>query len=303
MWKLLPRALAALAAAATLAALVAPASPAATLTHRLDRGASLRAFWTPERLASAQSLDAPRSLFDPAALRTARKPVPGFTSSPVGSPGSVPFRAAGKVFLRLGGKVYACSAAIVKSDRGNLIWTAGHCLRDPGLGGKFASKLVFIPAYDDGSKPFGIWRADAAAVPRGWGLGNQHYDFGAATLARRNGRSVANKVGAALPFDAKPKAKQRWTAVGYPQAGRFGDRMWSCESPFYRRDRFRGSGPDPLGIGCDMTGGASGGPWLTAKGKLGAVSSYLIRRRPDALFGTYMGGEAGRLYERLRDRG
>lgn len=301
MWRRLAAALAALA----VAGLLAPAAAAAfaPLTHELNRGSGLRDFWTPERMARAESLDAPRSLLDPLSLEAARKPLPPFTSAPVGAPQSVPVRAAGKVFLKLGGKAYACSAAIVRSDRGNLIWTAGHCLRDPGLGGKFASKVAFIPAYDDGRKPFGLWKANAVGVPRGWGLGNQHYDFGAATLAKRNGNSVEEKVRAALRFDAKPKAKQDWTAVGYPQAGRFGDQMWSCESPFYRRDGFRGPGPDPIGIGCDMTGGASGGPWLTEKGKLGAVSSYLLRRDPDALYGTYLGGEAGRLYQRVSGRG
>ena len=290
-----------LAAAAVVLAL-APAAPASPITHRLDRDGGVRAYWTPERLAEAQPLDTPRGLFDPAGLTAERRPLPKFKSGPVGSPGAVPFRATGKVFLKLGGKTYTCSAAIVKSSRGNLIWTAGHCLRDPGLGGKFATKVIFIPAYEQGSKPFGIWKANSVGVPRGWGLGNQHYDFGGATLAKRNGRSVADAVGTALPFDVKPKAKQDWAAVGYPQAGRFGDQMWSCESPFYRRGSFPGSGPDPVGIGCDMTGGASGGPWMTAKGKLGAVSSYLLRRDPDALYGTYMGGEAGRLYERAGGR-
>lgn len=307
MWKSLPSGIAALVAFAAM--LAAPAAPAAvTLRHSLDRSdsdgsRSVREFWTPQRMERAQPLDSPIGLLDPAAVTAARKPLPSFTSGPVAAPESAPFRAAGKVFLKLRGEVYTCSAAIVRSKAGGLIWTAGHCLREPGLGGRFASKVIFVPAYDDGSRPFGIWKARAVGVPRGWGLGNQHYDFGAAMLAKRNGSSVSAAVGAALPFDAKPKAKQRWTAIGYPAAKRFGDRMWSCQSKLYRRDRFRGSGPDPLAIGCDMTGGASGGPWLTAKGKLGAVSSYLIRREPGALFGTYMGGEAGRIYRRLGGRG
>ncbi len=38
-----------------------------------------------------------------------------------------------------------------------------------------------------------------------------------------------------------------------------------------------------------MTGGSSGGPWITAAGNLGAVTSYGYRNKPDALYGTYLG--------------
>ena len=49
-----------------------------------------------------------------------------------------------------------------------------------------------------------------------------------------------------------------------------------------------------------MTGGASGGPWITGSGRLGAVSSYIYRKGPDALYGTYLGSAAKKLYKRVR---
>ena len=46
-----------------------------------------------------------------------------------------------------------------------------------------------------------------------------------------------------------------------------------------------------------MTGGSSGGPWLTEDGSLGAVSSYIYSKEPDALYGTYLGRRGQALQE------
>ena len=298
------RDLAAILGLAGFIALLLAATPAgaAALTERLD-STGTRAFWTEERMDRAIPLDTPRSVLDPTALTAARRAIPPYITGPVDTPTAEPFRAVGKMFFKLGGNVYVCSAAIVKAPSRSLIWTAGHCLRDPGIGGQFASKVAFVPAYDRNERPFGVWSARAVRVPREWGLGNQHFDFGAAILRKNGGQKVERAVDAALPFGPNPKAKQRWTAIGYPQADKFNDDMWSCTSRLYRRDRFRGSGPNPMGIACNMTGGASGGPWLTERGKLGAVSSYIFRRGPDAVYGTYLGGDAKRLYRKMRNRG
>ena len=280
----------------------ATASP---LIHRMDPG-GVRKFWTEDRMARAIPLDVPRAqLDDPGrpsdpGIAQRRKP-PKYISQPVPKPGAQPFRTAGKVYLQFGKRLYVCSASVVKAPSRSLVWTAGHCLRDPGPRGKFAKRWVFVPDYDQGSAPLGGFAAKKLAVTRGWASGNQHYDFGAAILAPTKGKRVQRAVGAALPFGANSKYRQSWLAIGYPEAKRWGQNMWFCASRFYRRDRrLPGPGPDTVGIGCNMNGGASGGPWITGNGRLGAVSAYIYRKGPDALYGTYLGSAAKKLYKRVR---
>ena len=55
---------------------------------------------------------------------------------------------------------------------------------------------------------------------------------------------------------------------------------------------------------CDMTGGASGGPWFqefdegTGLGVLNSVNSYKINLIPTWMFGPYFGADAQDLYNR-----
>jgi len=292
---------AALAGACVLCLLATGTASAGVLSHRVDDGGTV-AFWTPERMARAVPLDAARVADVPAPAAAARKPLPHYVSEPVAEPRSKPFRAAGKVYFQLGRRIYVCSATIVKAPSRSLVWTAAHCLRDLGPTGRFAKRWAFVPAYDRGDDPYGVWPAKALFVPGVWARGNQNYDFGAAILKRRKRGSVQRAVGASLPIDFNPRSKQGWTVVGFPEARKWGQNMWMCESPLYRRDRSRFSGPAPIGIGCDMNAGASGGPWITATGSLGAVSSYIYRRGPKGLYGTYLGNKAKRLYAKVRNR-
>jgi V8-like Glu-specific endopeptidase len=291
--------------AGTLGAILLLAGPAAAtestdaVQKRLDP-AGVRAFWTPARMAEAEPLDAPRDPLAPLLERIPAAP-PKFNTGPVRNPASQPYPAVGKVFFQLGGNLYSCSAAIVKAPGRSLVWTAGHCIYDHSGGGSFATQWAFLPDYDDGSMPFGIWPAQQVIVPTKWTKRNQHFDFGAAVIAAKGGQLLEDVVGTALPFGANPKYDQRWKAVGFPSANKFDDQMWQCSSPLHRKDRFRGSGPAPIGIGCNMTGGASGGPWITKKGKLGAVTSYGYKGERNALYGTYLGSLAKSMFKDLRD--
>lgn len=271
------------------------------LIHRMDTG-GVKKFWTEKRMARAIPLDSPRDRFADPGITPRRKP-PKYISQAVPEPTAAPFRTAGKVYLQIDKRLFVCSAAVVKAPSRSLVWTAGHCLRNPGKRGHFAKRWVFIPDYDQGNAPLGGFVAKALAVTRGWAKGNQRYDFGAAILKPTNGKRVQRAVGAALPFGAGPNYKQTWLAIGYPEARRWGQNMWFCASKLYKRDRrLPGGGPDTVGIGCNMTGGASGGPWITQSGRLGAVSSYLYRGGSDDLYGTYLGSAAKRLYERVRTK-
>ena len=63
----------------------------------------------------------------------------------------------GKVFFTLGGVNYVCSGAATSSTNRDVVTTAGHCVNEgPGA---FATNWAFVPAYNNGSRPYGTWTA------------------------------------------------------------------------------------------------------------------------------------------------
>jgi V8-like Glu-specific endopeptidase len=293
-----------LAAGIAAAGLLAP--PASALAappmHAKLKPRGTRAFWTPQRMKRAVPLG-PAQVDSSASADAARAvPIPAYLSEAVPDPAAQPYPAVGKVFFKIDGGIYVCSASIVDSPGRSLVWTAGHCVRDAGRKGRFATKWIFVPGYDHGSAPYGSWPAKVLWTNRGWVKKNQHDDFAAAVLKPKNGQRVEGAVGSSLTLKPNPAYDQSWQAVGYPEAGIWGQNLWHCVSGLYREDRFRGSGPDPVGIGCDMTGGSSGGPWIAENGTLGAVTSYGYKNEPGALYGTYLGSQARKLYRKLRKK-
>ena len=63
----------------------------------------------------------------------------------------------------------------------------------------------------------------------------------------------------------------------------------------------RSASPPTIAIGCDMTGGSSGGGWIVnmkdGLGTLVSVNSYGYFSQPDAMYGPYQGNAAERLYD------
>lgn len=63
-----------------------------------------------------------------------------------------------------------------------------------------------------------------------------------------------------------------------------------------------GCSPDPIGIGCDMTGGCSGGPWIWQFGVgnyLNGDNSYRRSGKPQELYSPYFGKYAKSLWDVL----
>jgi hypothetical protein len=156
---------------------------------------------------------------------------------------------------------------------------------------------MFAPAYDNGEAPYGFWTAKELGTTRQWKRDtNFAFDMGAVVVAR-NGRRLQAAVGArGIGFD-QPR-NQNYTLFGYPIKGRFtGSTIeWSCTSPIRGSDPV-GSGPKTMRVGCDMTGGASGGGWI-ANGILLSDTSYGYGDEP-YLYGPYLSQTAKKLYKRL----
>jgi hypothetical protein len=213
------------------------------------------------------------------------------------------------VFFTIGLSDYSCSATAVHSPNRSLVWTAGHCVSDPGPAGPvFATNWAFVPGYKEGRRPFGEWPATSLATTPQWGGrgsldgGDPAFDLGAAVVAPRASRNLEDAIGARrIAFrGARDKI---YSAFGYPAERpppQFdGRHLFVCRSRYRGSDRLFGP-PWPLRISCDMTAGASGGGWVVRRGHrryVASVTSYGYRGEPNSIYGPYQGIVAQRLYE------
>jgi hypothetical protein len=107
------------------------------------------------------------------------------------------------------------------------------------------------------------------------------------------GQTLTDTVGSRAAGFNQP-AEQHYLSHGYPAAPPFtGGRMFICESDLGVRDT--SANPPTMGIGCDMTGGSSGGGWVVGNTVL-SVNSYGYLNQPNVMYGPYQGSVAQQLY-------
>lgn len=80
-----------------------------------------------------------------------------------------PFKAAGKLFFNIGSNSFVCSASLIKKG---LVVTAAHCVANFGAQ-QFYSNWQFVPAYNNGRAPYGVWTAATAWVMSSYYLGTE----------------------------------------------------------------------------------------------------------------------------------
>jgi V8-like Glu-specific endopeptidase len=259
--------------------------------------ARVLAYWTPERIKNAKPRDFVRgaSGFQPAA----RPSKPGGGGSGVVTGASYPnnvrddvYRLVGRALFSLGGSDYICSGTVVKDSSAStsLVLTAGHCVMEND-GATTAANWMFIPQFDSsptytcGSTAYGCWTGtriygdtefytaggfNNQAVAHDWafvqvgagGKSNTQLDaLGSFNLAAP-GISLGNTVG----------------AYGYPAAGKYkGKDLTYCLGPVSQDSNAANL---TWGLACNMTGGSSGGGWITGdakddtKGVLVSLNSY-----------------------------
>jgi hypothetical protein len=294
-------------------AVATPSTP--SLEQLRQAPQAVRRYWTQDRMRDAQPAGLTLSGLGPAQVPASRSHPSGSRRArstlhrEVPATREFPFRTHGKVFFTLGLSDYSCSATAVRSPSRSLVWTAGHCVSDPGpVGPVFATNWEFVPGYKEGRRPFGEWPASSLATTPQWGGrgpldgGDPAFDFGAAVVAPRASRHLEDAIGARrIAFrGARDKI---YSAFGYPAERpppEFdGSHLFVC------RSRYRGSDPVfgpplPLRISCDMTAGASGGGWVVRRGDrryVASVTSYGYRSQPNSVYGPYQGTVARRLYQ------
>lgn len=212
-----------------------------------------------------------------------------------------PYCTIGKLFFKQNGGSYVASAASIGR---NGIWTAGHCVHaGNGQASGWSTDLVFVPAYKDGNAPFGQFKMRQLFCRANWyqhgNPGGFFEDMGAAILNPLNGKMVSQAVGW-LGFAWNFPRNQVWTSLGYPAAPPFnGQRMWQDTAPYANDGAVPGS-PPTIGIGCSMTPGCSGGPWVIGLGSTNYVNghnSYRPNNQPLEIYAPYFGDNAHSLMQ------
>ncbi|WP_241985581.1 MULTISPECIES: trypsin-like serine protease [Cryobacterium] len=202
----------------------------------------------------------------------------------------------GKVFFTLGGSDYVCSGNAISAPNESTVATAGHCVNEgPGA---FASRLVFVPAYENGAAPFGQWNATELYAPTQWTSGGDiTYDTGFAIVSSPTGATLSDTVGASGVAFNEGRGLT-YSAFGYPAAAPFtGNTLQSC-SGVATDDPYAQS--ESQGIPCDMTGGSSGGPWFIGSGSAGyqnSVNSFGYNNVSNTMFGPYWGSVIESVYD------
>ncbi|MFF9865149.1 trypsin-like serine peptidase [Streptomyces sp. NPDC013953] len=301
----------ALSATATAAPAPAPGQNTAAPSARSVTAAEqhrARAFWTPDRMRSATPLDL---LLTPQALKKLKAPRPGggtTTVAPTAFPqaggswagGGAVVKTSGRVFFSFQGRTASCSGNAVTSQNASTVITAGHCVKYQG---SWHTNWVFVPAYDNGQAPYGQWTASKTLTTPQWEASEDiNHDIGAAVVAPLNGRRLTAVTGAqGIQFNGgynKPMY-----AFGFPAASPYdGSKLVYCSGNSSKDWLFS----QDHSLGCNMTGGSSGGPWFTGfseatgTGLQVSVNSFGYTFLPNRMFGPYFGNEAKALYDKAQ---
>lgn len=290
-------------AAALIAALcfVSPASATPAIAEHTIKASPEKVVdgWTTEDLLAAEPAEMP----EPPAAAFDIPEIGATTSAQTGDfypsdPTAYPERLQGKIFFSIGTSLYQCSGTLVNSRKGNVVYTAGHCVWD--IKSKaWVTNLVFIPGYEDGSSPFATYPATSLSSPKGYiNSGDFSYDIGMVTLAGTPEADLGGSRQIAFDMDV---ANRSYTIYGYPalpDPPYDGQKLVGCKSQVTTRDN---GNPRTIGVEpCNMKQGASGGGWITGGNFLNSITSYTYcESDPDLcgiLFGPYFSKAAKALY-------
>ncbi|WP_433439221.1 trypsin-like serine peptidase [Nonomuraea sp. CA-141351] len=272
-------------------------------------------YWTEQRMETAKPLDAPNpktgtklTMDEPAEGTPWTAPPTGTTragvelqaarsSGQAWTGGGTVVKTTGRIFFTTQGRNASCSGSAVTSANKSVVLTAGHCVK---LNGTFHTNWVFVPGYNNGQRPFGTWAATKLLTTPQWNSGEDiNFDVAAAVVAPLEGKTLVDVVGGqGVAFNQQ--RRQQMYGFGYPAAAPYdGSKLIYCSGRTF--DDYLMS--DDQGLTCNMTGGASGGPWMlnfnesTGLGTQNSVNSFKYNFAPNWMFGPYFGNEAQAVYQ------
>jgi V8-like Glu-specific endopeptidase len=189
-------------------------------------------------------------------------------------------------------KQHFCTASVINSPHGDLAITAAHCVT--GVSGT----IDFVPGYDHGGIPYGVWTVTKVYVDRAWSSSSSQDDDFAILRLSQPGSDVPieNETGAEQLATGTPASRQQVDVIGYPNAS---NEPISCQNwlkePMARQLEFDCGG---------YTNGTSGGPFLTnvspstGQGTLiGVIGGYEQGGyTPQVSYSAVLGANAAALY-------
>lgn len=271
-------------AAVAVPAPVSPDVAQAMSTARKSRSQAVLDYWTQDRMSKAipvkepartapsqdTSADAaaaaiPRSV-PPVAPLSGKKALPDKAGRVAGQESAQLMVNAsitvGKIFYRnaVDGLNYVCSGAAINSTSKRLVSTAGHCVHGGGPSGTWHQNWVFVPYYNFGNRPYGSFPSNWLVSFNGW-INNSNFDYDVGFVKTANnasGQILVNTVGGQGIQTGQSKSRFL-TMMGYPSESPYpGDWQYYCQNTT------SASGSNQITIGCPLTRGQSGGPWLWA---------------------------------------
>lgn len=169
-----------------------------------------------------------------------------------------PYRAVGKLFSTAG----SCTASSAGSATNSRIVTAAHCVYNTGNNTWYGNK-VFVPAYRNGSAPYGQFPTSQCFVLNAWvNLSGSYSINGWAKHDVAVCRMSTNSAGQALSSAVGWLGRSwNWPYVQNHHAFGYASNITSQYTSICTAETFYQT-TDTYGMGCDMTYGASGGPSL-----------------------------------------
>jgi hypothetical protein len=262
------------------------------------------------RVAGAGPAQALKAGVQPAPVpaRAGAVPMTGRIGSPwTGNSHLPPATTTGKVFFTTTGngvrENWVCSGSTVNSNGKDVVFTAGHCVYG-SLGGEvpgetWHSNWAFVPDYNNGSAPYGVWTARQL-----WSLTSYVWnqdegdDIGAVVMNLNSfGQHIVNVVGGQGLAWNWPASEYVYD-FGYPAAAPFnGAVLDECDGYEFNWSAVVSS---TMGLACNFTGGSSGGPWLAffggEFGYVNGVNGFGYASLPGYIFSAYFGTNADSLY-------
>jgi V8-like Glu-specific endopeptidase len=160
--------------------------------------------------------------------------------------------AVGPLFTTSAGKLgrHFCTASVVHSPDGDLAITAAHCVSGT------SSTVDFVPGYDNGATPYGVWTVTKVYVDQAWSSSSSPDDDFAFLRISQPGSSVPveDVTGAEQLATGSPASRQLVQVIGYPN---------SSNQPVTCQNLLREPMAGQIEFDCgDYTDGTSGGPFL-----------------------------------------
>jgi V8-like Glu-specific endopeptidase len=163
-----------------------------------------------------------------------------------------------------------CTASVVHSPQGNLLVTAAHCVAGQ------SGTIAFVPGYDNGKTPYGIWYVSRVFVDQAWSTSSSVADDVAFLQVGANSAGThIEAVTGAEQLGLNEAAGQLTDVIGYPDGSNAPVVCDNHTTAF----TVPSTGSTQLQFDCGgYPDGTSGGPFLTQVNKttgLGTVTGVI----------------------------